>query len=155
MRLIIRVERNDSMIDEVFNDMEREGKFRSMQLKVFKAVYKSKLKGLYHLIRKRVASYIRLEGNNFFEAVDEGDSFYINERKKAFEKFMYGGEEELRTEKEYQKFSNDRIIIKVMRYFGKKKTGITSRFFKMALGKGQVISFFNRYGITVSWKVRE
>ena len=70
MKLIIKVSRNDAMIDEVFNELETEGVFGKMQLRVFKMVYKSKVKGMYRMIKIRLSSYKSKEGDDWFPFMD-------------------------------------------------------------------------------------
>ena len=45
-KLIIRVEKQNKLIEEVFSDMEFEGKLGKGKARVFKIIYKSKLNGL-------------------------------------------------------------------------------------------------------------
>ena len=147
-KLVVRVEKQIKLIDEMFDDLERSGEFKKMQIKVFKAIYKSRINGLFYLMKKRIGRYIDREGNDFFVAIEKGDDEYVRAEKKRFERFMFGDEKTLNKEKEYQKFNNERTIIRVMGYF---KKGINP--IKKALGEGQVLDFFNRCGISVVWKI--
>lgn len=143
-KLIIRVEKQDKLIEETFNNMEFEGKLGKGKLKVFKLIFKSKLNGLYNMMKRRIKKWIVNEESNYFEAIEDGDIEHIMEEKYKFEKFMLGTEEQLREEKEYQKFKNDRVILKVLRYFKDK-----------GLGKTNVLNFFNRFCISITWRIIE
>ncbi len=140
-KLIIRVEKQLELIEETFNDMEFNGKFGKMQLKVFKAIYKSKLNGLYNIMKRKLKSWILNEGSYYFEAIEDGVIEYLTERRLAFEKFMFGTEKELIKEKEYWKFKNDNVVLKVIPYFKAKEKELS------------VFNFFNRFGIGVTWRI--
>jgi hypothetical protein len=140
-KLRIRVEKLNKQIDEVFADIEGQGKITRFQNRVFKAVYKSRLNGLYFMIRRTIGRYIEKEGNDFFEAVDTEN---IELQKVKLEKFLYGSENELKKEAEYNKFKNDRVIIKVLNYMKKK-----------AIGEFRVVDFFSHVGISITLKVEQ
>ena len=152
-KLIIRVEKQIELIEETFNDMEFGGKLGKMQIKVFKAIYKSKLNGLYTIMKRKLKDWILNEGANYFEAVEEGQIEYLTERRLAFEKFMFGTEKELSKEKEYGKFKNDRVILKVLRYFKTKGATTKDKAIGRALSGVSVLNFFNRFGIGVTWRI--
>ena len=71
-KLIIRVEKQIELIEETFNSMEFNGKFGKMQIKVFKAIYNSKLNGLYNIMKRKLKDWILNEGRYYFEAVEDG-----------------------------------------------------------------------------------
>ena len=152
-KLLIRVERQDKLIDEAFEEMERESNLRKIQVKVFKAIYKSKVKGLFNIMRNRLKKFIVLEGSNWFECVEKGDTEHIKLQRDGFEKFIYGNEKDLNSEKQYQQFKNDRTITKVIRNLKGRISKSKSWAIKTALGGGQVIDFFNKNGIVISWSV--
>jgi len=152
-KLIIRVEKQLELIEETFNDMEFNGKFGKMQLKVFKAIYKSKLNGLYNIMKKKLKSWIMNDSDNHFEAIEDGSIEYLTERRLAFEKFMFGTEKELSNENEYGKFKNDRVILKVLLYFKAKGATTQDRAIGKALSGLSVLNFFNRFGISVTWRI--
>ena len=152
-KLIIRVEKQTKLIEETFNDIESSGNFRKIQVKVFKIIYKSKLNGLYNMMKRRVKDWIVNDFDNFFEAIEEGQIEYLMERRNAFEKFMLGTEKQLNEEKEYQKFKNDRVMLKVLRYFKVKGKGMKDGAIGKALGDMNVLNFFNRFGISVTWRI--
>ncbi len=154
-KLIIRVEKQLELIEETFNDMEFNGKFGKMQLKVFKTIYKSKLNGLYNIMKKKLKSWILNEGGDYFEAVEEGEIEYLTERRLAFEKFMFGTENELNKEKEYGRFKNDRVILKILHYFKAKGTSTRDKAIGRALSGVSVLNFFNRFGIGVTWRIMD
>ena len=68
-KLIIRVEKQDKLIEDTFKEMEFNGKFSKMQLKVFKVVYKSKLDGLYLIMKRKLKEWILNEGKDYFDAI--------------------------------------------------------------------------------------
>ncbi len=152
-KLIIRVEKQTKLIEETFNDMEFEGKIKKMQLKVFKAIYKSKLNGLYNIMKRRLKGWIMNQGSDYFEAIEDGSIEYLTERKLAFEKFMFGTDKELSKEKEYNKFKNDRVILKILHYFKAKGTATRDNAIGKALSGVSVLNFFNRFGIGVTWRI--
>ena len=135
--------------------MEFDGKMSKAKVRVFKFIFKSKLNGLYAMMKRRVKKWIVNEEGNYFEAIEDGDIEHILEEKYKFEKFMLGTEEQLRTEKEYQKFKNDRVILKVLRYFKTKGVTAKDKAIKGALGEMSVLNFFNRFCISITWKVME
>ena len=152
-KLITRVEKQIGLIDETFNSMEFNGKFGKMQIKVFKAIYNSKLNGLYNIMKRKLKDWILNEGSYYFEAVEDGQIEYLTERRLSFEKFMFGTDEELNKEKEYSKFKNDRVILKVLHYFKAKGTVTKDKAIGRALSGVSVLNFFNRFGIGVTWRI--
>lgn len=154
-KLVIRVEKQDKLIEDTFNDMEFNGKFGKMQLKVFKAIYKSKLNGLYGMMKRRVKKWIVNEGKDYFEAIEDGEIEHILSERYKFNKFMLGTEKQLKEEKEYQKFKSDRVVLKVLRYFKAKGGVAKDKAISSALGEMSVLNFFNRFCISVTWKVIE
>ena len=140
-KLIIRVEKLNKQIDEVFADIEGTGRITRIQNRVFKTIYKAKLNSLYFMIRRMIGGYVETEGENFFEAVDTEN---IEKQKERLEKFLYDDEERIKKEPEYEKFKNDRVIIKVFNYMKKK-----------AIGEFRVIDFFLHIGISVTWRVEQ
>ena len=104
-------------------------------------------------MRKRLKAWILNEGENYFEAIEDGQIEYITERKLAFDKFMFGGEEELSKEKEYQKFKNDRVILKVLRYFKTKGGVVKNKAIGTALRGMSILNFFNRFCISITWRI--
>ena len=154
-KLIIRVEKQDKLIEETFNDMEFEGKLGKTRTKVFKVIFKSKLNGLYNMMKIKVRRWIVNEDDNYFEAIEEGNKEHILEEQRKFEKFMLGTEEQLKEEKEYQKFRNDRVILKVLRYFKTRGAATRDKAVGKALGGGSVLNFFNRFCISITWKIIE
>ena len=154
-KLIIRVEKQDKLIEETFNDMEFEGKLGKGKAKVFKIIFKSKLNGLYIMMKRRVRKWIVNDGDNYFEAIEDGDMEHILAEKYKFEKFMLGTEKQLKEEKEYQKFKNDRVILKVLRYFKAKGTMAKDKAIGKALGEMSVLNFFNRFCISITWRIIE
>ena len=141
MKLIITVKRKENVVDEAVEEMKKE--VGTVKLKVFAAVYKTKMKGLYYMIRKGVSRFITEEGSDWFIAIEEGDKEYIKQRYKIFDDLMYGEEDILKKNKEYHNFKSDRIVKKMTKYIGR------------VLGGGKVIDFFNRVGIDVSYKVED
>ncbi len=141
MKLIITVKRKENVVDEAIEEMKKE--VGTVKLKVFAAVYKSKMRGLYYMIRNGVSRFITEEGSDWFTAIEEGDEGYIKQRYKTFEDFMYGEEDVLKQNKEYHNFKSDRIVKKMTKYIGR------------ALGGGKVIDFFNRVGIEVNYKIED
>ena len=135
--------------------MEFNGKLGRVKLKVFKAIYKSKLNGLYTIMKRKLKSWILNEGDDYFEAIEDGQIEYLTERKLAFEKFMFGTEKELNQEKEYGKFKNDRVILKILHYFKTKGTSTKDKAIGRALSGVSVLNFFNRFGIGVTWEIIE
>lgn len=152
-KLIIRVEKQTKLIEDTFNDMEFDGKLGKTKAKVFKVIFKSKLNGLYNIMKRRLKGWILNEGDNYFEAIEDGTIEYLTERKLAFDKFMFGGEKELSKEKEYQKFKNDRVILRVLRYFKVKGTAAKDKAIGQALGEMSVLNFFNRFCISITWRI--
>ncbi len=152
-KLVIRVEKQDKLIEETFNSMEFDGKLGKAKAKVFKVIFKSKLNGLYNIMKRRLKAWILNEGSDYFEAIEDGSTEYLTERKLTFDKFMFGGEQELSKEKEYQKFKNDRVILKVLRYFKTKGATAKDKAIGKALGEMSVLNFFNRFCISITWKV--
>ncbi len=152
-KLIIKVEKQTQLIEDTFNDMEFNGRFGKMQLKVFKAIYKSKLNGLYNIMKRRLKDWILNEGSDYFMAVEDGQIEYLTERRNAFEKFMFGTDKELNKEKEYSKFKNDRVVLKVLHYFKAKGTATKDNAIGKALSGMSVLNFFNRFGIGVTWRI--
>ena len=153
-RLIIRVEKQTSLINEAFNSLEAKGIFRKTQMAVFKSVYKAKLNGLYALIKRQLRKWIVSEGENFFETQEEGDHQTILAEKNKFENFMEGGEKQLNKDKEYTRFKSDRIIIKIMKHLRITGEKVKDKAIKFALGEGSVVDFFNRCGISVTWNIQ-
>lgn len=152
-KLIIRVEKQDKLIEDTFKEMEFNGKFSKMQLKVFKVVYKSKLDGLYLIMKRKLKEWILNEGKDYFEAIEEGEMEYLIERRLAFEKFMFGTDKEINKEREYVKFKNDRVILKVLHYFKAKVPVTKDKAIGRALSGLSVLNFFNRFGIGVTWRI--
>ena len=152
---MIKVEKQTKYVEELFNDLEFKGVFGKAQLAVFKVVYKSKLNGLYNLIRRKVSKWICNETENYFDTSESGSLEYLTVQREEFSKFMLGTEEQLKNEKEYGKFKNDRIVLKVMRYFSGKASSGKDKFIKGALGDGTVMQFFNMCGISITWRIVE
>ncbi len=154
-KLIIRVEKQTELIEETFNDMEFNGKLGKTKVKVFKVIFKSKLNGLYIMMKRRVRKWIVNGDDNYFEAIEDGDMEHILGEKYKFEKFMLGTEKQLKEEKEYQKFKNDRAILQVLRYFKAKGTAAKDKAIGKALGEMSVLNFFNRFCISITWRIIE
>jgi hypothetical protein len=154
-KLIISVKRQDQLIDQTFDSIGKKGLLNLMQTKVFKAVYKQKINGLFYMLRKRVNSFVKAEGKDFFEAEDKGNLSYVLQQKKDFEAFMYGGESHLRGNPAYDGFRNDRtgIISKITRMVSGGLVASKDYAVSNALGGGRVLDFFNRNGITIAWWV--
>ncbi len=146
-RLIIRVKKETDLIDKAFEGSAMGG----MSGKVCKAVYKSKMHGLFLLLRKGVARYITNEGKNFFEAVDTGEAEYILAQEAKFEKFMFGNEKTLKSKPEYIDFKKNRMVRQVLKRVRQGFSGSKEWAIKKAMGNMRVIDFFTRCGITVTW----
>ena len=82
-KLIISVKRQDQLIDQTFDSIGKKGLLNLMQTKVFKAVYKQKINGLFYMLRKRVNSFVKAEGKDFFEAEDKGNLSYVLQDRKS------------------------------------------------------------------------
>ncbi len=154
-KFITRIEKQNKLIDETFNDLDRVGKFKKIQLKIFKAVYKKKMEGLFFIMKRKLLKYRSTEGSDFFEAEEEGDDKFVQQAKKDFEKFIYGDEKLLNTEKEYQKFKNDRIVTKIMRNLKGVVVRSKDKAIEKSLGEGRVLDFFMKCGIMITWKVED
>ncbi len=154
-QFVVRVEKMVDYINDVMNSMESEGVYKRMQMKVFSRVYKSKMNSLFVLIRRKLFSYIKDEGDAYFVAIEKGTKEHCLAQKRAFENFILADERELSSEKEYAKFMNDRIVMKIIRTLKRGITKTKSSAIKSALGGGDVLSFFNMIGISVSWKVED
>ncbi len=152
-KLIIRVEKQNKFIEEIFNDIEFDGKLGKTKTKVFKMIYKSKLNGLYSMMRKRVKKWIVNEEDNYFEAIESGDKEHILEEQYKFQKFILGTEKQLKEEKEYKRFKNDRAILQILRYFKVKGSAAKDKLIGKALGEMNVLNFFNRFGISITWRI--
>jgi len=152
-KFVIHVRKKTELFDEVFNKMEVSG-FKRIQVKIFKAVYMKKLHGLFFLLRNRMSKWIIQEGKDYFISQEEGDLEYVVLQKLKFEKFMISEERNLKENPAYNSFTNDRIIIKVLRFM---KRGLANKAdaIKTALGYGRVLDFFNSCGLEVTWKIEE
>ena len=151
-KFIIRVEKQNKLIDEVFESMELRG-FEKARAKVFKAIFKSRINGLFILAKRSVSQYIVDSGDSFFEAcIDNTDEIVMAERLK-FEKFIYGDENTIKKEAEYVKFNSDRVIHKVMLYVKSRAMVAKDSAIHTALNGGSVLDFFNRCFISITWKV--
>ena len=155
MKLTIRVQKNTKMIDELSAELLKEGKAKMMQTKVWKAVMKSKSRGLYFLLRRKIGKYIEDEGDDWFIAYDTGTEEYINNEKKRLEKFIYGSENQLKNEKEYKEFKSDRVLQRMFGFFKKRMVQSKEAAVKKLLGEGRVLDFFTRCGITISWRIAD
>jgi len=153
-KLVITVTRQVDTINQMFDELIKESKLGTMFLKTARAVYLSKLKSLFYMMRKRLSGYITKENKNEFECVEEGDQEYIKQQLKKFEDFMFGDEKTLNEDKEYQMFKNDRFIDKVIKTFKRSKSAPKSFLIKKALRGGKVFDFFTRSGISIVWKVK-
>lgn len=154
MKFIIRVEKKEKLIDEAFEEMGKQGLLRRMQISVYSAIYKSKLRGLFKLLRSRLKEYIATETEDSFEAIEEGDYNYVKEQRRRFEVFMFGTEKQLNNNKEYESFKNDRSVNKIIRLLKRGTLKTKSWAINTALGEGNVISFFIRSGIQITWRIR-
>ncbi len=155
MKLIIRVEKQSKFIDEVFEQAKGQGMFSKAQLKVFKVVYKSRVSGLFRMIRSRVSSYITEESDSHFIAEEKGNFEYIRHQKEKFEMFIFGDEKLLNQDKEYKEFKYDRVVNKVLRYIKRGVSYPKDFAIKKALGEGRIFDFFLRSGISITWKIEK
>ena len=108
---------------------------------------------MFAITKRRLRSWIVEEKEGYIKTLEEGDDEYIQERKNSFEKFMHGDEKELKKEKEYQRFKNDRTMMKILRNLKRGITYSRDAAIKSGLRGGRVLDFLNRHGITVTWKV--
>lgn len=152
-KFVIRVEKNTDFIDDAFKDMGQVSKLTKIQLKVFLAVYKSKLNGLYLMLRNRVKQYIVKETKKCFTASDTGNLEYVKRAKKNFELFMYGDEKILKSDKKYQEYKNDRIVDKVVKNIKRGAVGSKDKAISAALAGGRVFDFLLRSGLIITWRL--
>lgn len=148
-KLVIKVKKELGLIDSAFDKSSLKG----MSEKVFKAVYKAKLNGLYLLVRKAVARYITNEGKDFFEAVDEGAAYYILGQHAMFENFMLGDEKTLNSKPEYIEFKRNKMVRQVLKKIRHGFVGSKEWAIKKAMGNMRVIDFFTVCGITITWNM--
>lgn len=152
-KFVVRAETQHKLIDDAFAEMEKQGLMKKMQSLVSKAIYKSKLNGLFFFIRKGMSSYIFEEGKDYFVAIETGDAEYIENEKKKWEKFVFGDYESMKKEDIVNKFRNDRMIIQILNKFNHAARKSKEWALGKALGGGKVIDFFNRLGISIIWRV--
>jgi len=86
---------------------------------------------------------------------EEGKDDYVEEAKKNFEEFMFSDESELQKDK-YKNFRdkiNDRWLHKVKRKVGNFAGNVKNKALKAALMGTDVMSFFSKIGLIVTWKI--
>lgn len=155
-KFVVTVNRETKLIEDAFKDVGRTARLQKAQYKVFLAIYKSRVNGLFNLLRTQMRLFyddVKDITQDSFEATDEGDNQYIKKQKEAFEKFMFGSEKTLNKGREYKEFKNDRIIKKITSHL---RRGIIVRkewAIKKTLGEGRVFDFFLRSGINIIWRV--
>lgn len=141
-KLVIEIKRTDEFA---------KGVLKGWQLFAFKRSQA----GLYGMITNAIKKYKTFSDKESSVFIEEGDEEYITLQKRKFEAFMFSGEEELHAErlKQYSKYVNDRWIQKVARGTHKLKDRIKSKAIRAALGGTDVLGFFSRVGIFITWKV--
>jgi len=154
-RLVIEVKKQHKLMEQAFEEMGKQNRWKAMQVKIYMAMYKSKLNGLFALAHSRVKPWIVEETKDYFKAIEEGEPEYIQSQTHKFEKFMLGSEKELKDDIDYQKFKNDKTVNMVLRKMKTGMIGAKDWAMSKALGGGRVIDFFLRVGITVVWKVED
>lgn len=141
-KLIITVEKNTEIAKKILKGWQ------------FTA-YKVKLNVFHGLIMKKLSKFNTTDEKKGVEFYEEGDNEYIELVKRKFENFIFSDYDSLKTDqnKEYSAIVNDRIIQKVNRGAHKLKDSIKKKAIRAALGGGDVLGFFTRVGILISWKV--
>lgn len=115
------------------------------------ALFKTKLRSMYNLLKFRLNKYIVEQDKTHFVAREESeDESYIIKELRDWENFMYAQEKELTDGKykEYRQFKNDRLIARVANYAKEKR----NKAIQAALGFGDVMGFFLRIGIIIDYE---
>lgn len=120
--------------------------------------YRLKLNLLLNMITIKLRKYKTEDYGDVkvFEETSEDKDFIENE-KKVLESFLYADSSELRKE-EYRGYShtlNDRIIQKINKTAHKYTGLMKDKAIKLTLGGNDVLSFFNKIGISIEWKITE
>ena len=119
-------------------------------------VYKVTIKGLKAILFTPVNKFkVGVEGNvTIFE--DEGDKEYIELQKRKWETFMFSEEKEIMKDKykKYRKSVNDRWVKKVIKGAHKHKENIKNKAIRTALGGTDVLGFFTKCGLFITWEVK-
>lgn len=140
-KLIIKVEENTEIAKEILKGWQF-------------IVYKTTIKSLKAILFAPVNRYkVSKEGNiTIFE--EEGNREYITMEKRRWENFMFSEEKELGKGK-YKKAVNDRWMQKLARGAHKHKQKIKSKAIRAALGGTDVIGFFAKIGLFITWEVKK
>jgi len=147
MKLIVTVTNNLALLDEVFSEIDAAKGMNRIQLKVMKAVFKTKVKGVYQMLHGRLKKYVVFYSDDCMMAEDEGDPEYILAQKKNIESFLSSGEKSLNGEKEYDQLKNDRAAYKAMKWMKNRVVNAKDKAISAVLGEGTVENFFSSLGI--------
>lgn len=134
-------------------EMNKDIEFARKILKGWQfTVYKNRLNVLYKLITSRMRTYKYKKIGDKDVFIEEGEEEYIKLQKKKLEAFLFGDSKQL-CKREYSDVANDRIIQKVARSVHKVKDKVKDKAIKAALMGNDVMGFFAKVGIGVSWRI--
>ena len=120
-------------------------------------MYSKAIKSLMNIIYSSVKKYQLEKTGRVRLYIERGPGDFINLERRRFESFMFSEERELRGKKykQYERAMNDRWLAKVIRNAHKFKGNIKSKAIRSALGGTDVLGFFAKLGIYITWEVVE
>lgn len=149
-KLIIEVEKNLDLIEELKG--------------IPKLLYKSEQYIVYNLFFKLLPKLkFEKEVNKNHSILSEtGDEDFIKYEKEELEKFMFSDEKELKRNKKYREISNKfkergkaQILSKIKIIPNKIKEKIKDATMKVALGGNNLITYFIKFGIFITWRIED
>ncbi len=143
-KFIITIEEDFEIAKKILN---------KWQFIMYKQAAKGVGKMLYNACNKYKSETIG--DKTIFE--EEGEDKIIEQAKKNFENFMFSDESELKKEKykQYRSVVNDRWLLKVKRKVGNFAGNVKNKALKAALMGTDVMSFFSKIGLIVTWKIEK
>ncbi len=141
-KFIITVEEDFEIAKKILN---------KWQFIMYRKAAKGVAKMLYYACKKYKSETIG--DKTIFE--EQGEDKDIEQKKKAFEEFMFSDEKELQKDryKHYRDKINDRWLLKVKRKVGNFAGNVKNKALKAALMGTDVMSFFSKIGLIVTWKI--
>lgn len=120
-------------------------------------VWKIKAQAFLRIISKRLGKYKSLDLPTKKIFIDESDDIeYLKRQKKELESFLFSDSSKLGSygSEEFQNLRTDRLIQKVFKKAHKYSNLIKDKAIKASLGGHDILTFFNRVGISVKWELK-
>jgi len=126
---------------------------KSILSKMHFIIYKNRLNALMKIISKKLKNYKQQEDKAKHIFIEEGTKKYIEKEKIKLENFLFSESESLIKDPDINKIKTDRLMQIITSKIRKAGTATRNKAVKTALMGNNVIGFFNKTGIGITWKI--